>query len=157
MTDCPILPNEIIMMILSLCHDSVLCSLKESMVWEDYHIEIMKIKLSPLRLYCDKLGYVCDCGQLCCYTCVKRCTYCRNRICNICSSKGILPGNYGYGSTVCLSCTDDMCVGCDKRLCITNLYEYPRAKLCPSCLTIWCDDCKVVECAKCGIDTVYSN
>ena len=70
------MPPEMILMILSFCHDTTLCELEDSIGWIDFYKDIRKIKHKKNRLNCDNLGSVCPwCSKLYCDLCRKVCDH----------------------------------------------------------------------------------
>ena len=115
------MPPEMILMILSFCHDTTLCELKDSVAWIEYHKDIRKIKNKKYRLNCDNLGSVCHCcSKLYCELCRKVCQHpnCEDVSCEKC----VFTCNY---------CTNDFCETC------------VRGDTCTQCDTVMCDFCVI--------------
>lgn len=137
-----VLPTEIILIILSFCDDSTLCVLYDSVLWIDYHKDIRKIRYSDNRLYCPRLGPLCNggCGQVYCNECKRVCSSCKDNFCDSCSVK-------------CDNCTEYQCKECSQEACIIcfiNLCD-TCGKSCNGCEYILCDDCGN-KCSKCNMN-----
>lgn len=152
-TNLPVMPNEIIYLILSFCHADVICSLHVSTLWNTYFYEITKIMDSSMRMHCINLGKLCYCNRPSIW---KKSEVCNNCECEMCPR--CIDNCHRYGSVgrnLCIACAAGICVNCNKILCNANFYDTPCAITCMECGLDWCDECKVDWCITCNKATIY--
>lgn len=176
---CPILPYEMVSMIISFLDHKTICKLQASSSWKNYYTELKKIRGSNLRLNCYKLGIVCKkCNQLCdgvveasiipiydiCENCwynckcgirsklsnYIRCMECSIKFCNKCIKSCIDWSNANlYDKLEHITCRE-----CTTKYCYkcNNTYDYNTAKKCNKCFSIYCNECDTSYCYKCQIN-----
>ena len=146
------MPPEMILMILSFCHDTTLCELEDSVSWIEYHKDIRNIKNKKFRLNCDNLGTVCPwCSKLYCDLCRKVCQHpnCEDVSCDKC----VFTCNY-CTNDFCETCVrGDMCTQCDNVMCdfCVIMCDECEEELCVNC-TLNCDGCHGSFCSDCIIN-----
>jgi hypothetical protein len=111
LSECPVLPCEIILHILTLCDDSVLCSLMDSPNWSQYYKDIKKIRNKGNRKFCYGLGEVCKCGKNYCDRCIKVCNCCKDDFCDDCC-------------IACTCCEEYLCDTCSMKCDTFHDYAY---------------------------------
>jgi hypothetical protein len=171
-SELPIIPNELIFLIISFLDHKTLSALRSSVHWVMYAREINKIAKSPFRLRCYKLGDICSrCYILhtnrnryeICETCWKKC-YCgeivntnlfkmRCAYCKVIFCKGCLDNSIIWKKINRRDSEYETCRDCCEQYCFTcgETYDYDTASKCNKCHSIYCDDCDNGICYNCGI------
>ena len=176
--DCPILPTEMVNIILSFLDHKTICALQASILWSGYLYEIEKIRVSHMRLNCYNLGYPCakcyqlcdgysrhngiqqttgmcdncwfkcDCGTLIMLSDIHRCVDCCIPFCNKCYDRSITWEDTQRRDRDYITCRD-----CCEPKCFECGEEYDcnTASKCNKCFNIYCERCDNGICYNCGI------
>lgn len=171
-SNLPILPNEMIYIIMSFLDHKTIAALQTSIGWINYIHEIKKIMESPFRLRCYRLGNVCrrcyslhssrnkynicrrcwkkcGCGEIVNTKLLKvRCVSCKTIFCKDCIDEAITWKHIKHRNreyVTCRDCCDQYCFTCG------DIYDFDTATKCNKCCSIYCSECDNGICYNCGI------